>query len=115
MFNKKAELNLETRVKNIHFRRKVSMNSTDIKFRAGQSEINIKSIGLLQRSPRKISSFVPRLARWIFSIPATSTNVERQFSGAGLIIQERRTNLNPEQLNNILLIRSMEKYEHFFE
>lgn len=56
-----------------------------------------------------------RLARWIFCIPATSTNVERQFSGAGLVIQERRTNLNPEQLDYILLIRSMEKYEHLFE
>jgi hypothetical protein len=48
-----------------------------------------------------------RLARRIFSIPATSASVERQFSEAGLVIQERRTNLNPEQLDNILLIRSM--------
>jgi hypothetical protein len=56
-----------------------------------------------------------RLARRIFSIPATSASVERQFSGVGLIIQERRTNLNPEQLDNILLIRSMQKYEHLFE
>ena len=56
-----------------------------------------------------------RLARRIFSIPATSASVERQFSGAGLVIQERRTNLNPEQLDNILLIRSMKKYEHLFE
>ena len=56
-----------------------------------------------------------RLARWIFSIPATSINVERQFSGAGHVKQERRTNLNPEQLDDILLIRPMEKYEHFFE
>ncbi|CAF1080327.1 unnamed protein product [Adineta ricciae] len=55
------------------------------------------------------------LARRIFSIPATSTSVERQFSGAGLVIQERRTSLNPEQLDNILLIRSMRKYEHLFE
>jgi len=56
-----------------------------------------------------------RLARRIFSMPATSASVERQFSGAGLIIQERRTNLNPEQLDNILLIRSMQKYEHLLE
>ncbi|CAF3805095.1 unnamed protein product, partial [Rotaria sp. Silwood1] len=44
-----------------------------------------------------------RLARSIFSIPATSAGVEREFSAAGLVIQERRTNLNPEQLDNILL------------
>ncbi|CAF4793878.1 unnamed protein product [Rotaria sp. Silwood1] len=45
-----------------------------------------------------------RLARSIFSIPATSAGVEREFSAAGLVIQERRTNLNPEQLDNILLL-----------
>ncbi|CAF2648421.1 unnamed protein product [Rotaria sp. Silwood2] len=55
-----------------------------------------------------------RFARSIFSIPATSAAVEREFSGAGLVIQERRTNLNPEQLDNILLVRSMQKYEKLF-
>ncbi len=55
-----------------------------------------------------------RLARWIFSIPATSTSVERQFSGAGLVIQERRPNLNREQIDNILPIRSTKKYENWF-
>ena len=52
-----------------------------------------------------------RYARSIHSIPATSASVERQFSGGGLVIQERRTSLNPEQLDNILLIRSMKKNE----
>ncbi|CAF2076585.1 unnamed protein product, partial [Rotaria magnacalcarata] len=50
-----------------------------------------------------------RYARSIHSIPATSASVERQFSGAGLVINERRTNLKPEQLDNVLLIRSMQK------
>ncbi|CAF2105225.1 unnamed protein product, partial [Rotaria magnacalcarata] len=54
-----------------------------------------------------------RYARSIHSIPATSASVERQFSEAGLIIQERRTNLNPERLDNILLIRSMQKKNIF--
>ncbi|CAF4383537.1 unnamed protein product, partial [Rotaria sp. Silwood2] len=44
-----------------------------------------------------------RLARSIFSIPATSAGVEREFSAAGLVIQEQRTNLSPEQLDNLLL------------
>jgi hypothetical protein len=55
---------------------------------------------------------VPRLSRYarsIHSIPATSASVERQFSGAGLVIHERRTSLSPEQLDNILLIGSMQK------
>ncbi|CAF1598618.1 unnamed protein product [Rotaria sp. Silwood1] len=50
-----------------------------------------------------------KLAKQIHSIPATSTGVERQFSSAGLIINQRRTNLNPEQVDNILLIRSLQK------
>ena len=50
-----------------------------------------------------------KLAQQIHSIPATSTSVERQFSAAGLIINERRTNLSPHQLDNILLIRSTKK------
>ncbi|CAF4547775.1 unnamed protein product, partial [Rotaria sp. Silwood2] len=50
-----------------------------------------------------------KLAKRIHSIPATSTGVERQFSSAGLIINQRRTNINPEQVDNILLIRSLQK------
>ncbi|CAF3838540.1 unnamed protein product [Rotaria sp. Silwood1] len=50
-----------------------------------------------------------KLAKRIYSIPATSYNVERQFSSAGLVINQRRTNINPEQVDNILLIRSFKK------
>ena len=48
-------------------------------------------------------------AKHIHSIPATSASVERQFSAAGLVINDRRTNLNPQQLDNILLVRSVQK------
>lgn len=57
-----------------------------------------------QKYPR-----LSRLARSIFSIPATSAGVEREFSSAGMVINERRTNLNPEHVDNILLVRSMKK------
>ncbi|CAF1479470.1 unnamed protein product [Adineta steineri] len=50
-----------------------------------------------------------RVARKIHCIPATSAAVERQFSGAGIVLNERRTNLDPEHLDNILFIRAMEK------
>ena len=53
--------------------------------------------------------FLSKYARSIHSIPATTTSVEREFSTAGWIINERRTNLKPEQLDNILLVRSVEK------
>ena len=55
------------------------------------------------------------LARSIFSIPATSAGIEREFSGAGVVMHERRTNLNPEQVDNILLVRSMQKYNPFLK
>jgi hypothetical protein len=53
--------------------------------------------------------FLSKCARSIHSIPATTTSVEREFSTAAWTINERRTNLKPEQLDNILLVRSVEK------
>ena len=50
-----------------------------------------------------------RMARQIYSIPATSATVERQFSVAGLTLSERRNSLDPEQLDNIMCIRALEK------
>jgi len=48
-------------------------------------------------------------ARSILSIPATTTNVEREFSTAGWILNQRRTNLKPEEVDKILFVRSMKK------
>ncbi|CAF1401882.1 unnamed protein product [Adineta ricciae] len=79
---------------------KLKLSSNSLKFWDDQHE----------KFPRLSS-----LAHRIFSKPATSTSVERQFSGAGLVIQEIRTSLNREQLDNLLLIRSMRKYQHLFE
>jgi zinc finger BED domain-containing protein 1 (E3 SUMO-protein ligase ZBED1) len=47
-----------------------------------------------------------KIARQVFCIPATTASVERSFSHSGYIINERRTNLRPDQLNNIILLRS---------
>ncbi|CAF3651684.1 unnamed protein product [Rotaria sordida] len=58
---------------------------------------------------KKLDELDRYLTRSIFSIPATSAGVEREFSAAGLVIQERRTNLNPEQLDNILLLKVVQK------
>jgi hypothetical protein len=69
-------------------------------FKNGVAQIQstIKSVKFLERSAEKFSSFIYNLARSVFSVPATSTGVERQFCEARLVIQERRTSLNPEQL-----------------
>ena len=50
-----------------------------------------------------------RLARSIFSNPATTANVERQISASRMMISSRRTRLNPEQVNSALFLRSLKK------
>ncbi|CAF3139609.1 unnamed protein product [Rotaria sp. Silwood2] len=47
-----------------------------------------------------------KLARMIHCIPATTATVEREFSGGGLVMSERRSSINPQNLNNILFLRS---------
>ena len=58
------------------------------------------------------------LARRLFSIPVTSAAVERSFSAAGLAITERRSALDPDTVNDILFVRSiqniLEKQPDFF-
>ncbi|CAF1471176.1 unnamed protein product [Adineta steineri] len=56
--------------------------------------------------------FLSQYARSILSIPATTTNVEREFSSAGFILNERRTSLQSNKLDEMLLIRSVEKQLH---
>ena len=51
-----------------------------------------------------------RLAKRYFSIPCSSSAVERQFSAAGQIISQRRSNLDPSTVNDIIFLRSMEKH-----
>ena len=61
------------------------------------------------RDHQKKLPYLSKLARHIFSIPATSAGVERQFSAGGLLINERRSSLNPDTIENVLLVRSMQK------
>ena len=49
------------------------------------------------------------VTRKIHCIPASSAAVERCFSATGFIINERRIPLHPDQIDNITVIRSMEK------
>ncbi|OCU00242.1 hypothetical protein XELAEV_18006023mg [Xenopus laevis] len=47
-----------------------------------------------------------QLARFVLSIPATSTPSERDFSTAGFVLQERRTQLKPGTVDDILFLHS---------
>ena len=46
------------------------------------------------------------VAKKLLAIPATSTPSERSFSIAGRVIEERRTNLNPENVDALLFLHS---------
>ncbi|CAF1553129.1 unnamed protein product [Adineta ricciae] len=52
-----------------------------------------------------------KVARQIFCVPAASACVERSFSAAGNIIAKRRTNMKPDQLNNVLFLRSCYSFQ----
>ena len=49
-----------------------------------------------------------KLACRIFSTPCSSAAVEREFSAAGQIVNQRRANLDPTIVNGILFLRSIE-------
>ena len=55
--------------------------------------------------------YLSQLARQIHSITATSAGIERQFSIAGLPVTSRRTSLDPDQLDNVICIRSVAKLD----
>ena len=53
----------------------------------------------------KVKEAFLRVARKFLTPPPTSTNVERLFSYAGLIADEKRGRLQPERLEKILFLR----------
>lgn len=57
---------------------------------------------------KEVFSVLSMLARQIHCIPASSAAVERCFSSTGFIINERRTSLHTDQIDNTIVIRSVE-------
>lgn len=51
-----------------------------------------------------------KIAKCILSIPASSAASERDFSSAGLTLSDRRTNMCPKRLDDILFLHSNLKY-----
>lgn len=52
------------------------------------------------------------VARSVFAIPATQNKSERAFSSAGNVLTDLRTSLDPEHVDELLLIRSHYKQGH---
>jgi hypothetical protein len=59
------------------------------------------------KTSQKILPLLSKLARTIHCILATTASVEREFSGGGLVVSERRSSINPKNVNNILFLRSV--------
>ncbi|KAJ8351797.1 hypothetical protein SKAU_G00232730 [Synaphobranchus kaupii] len=55
---------------------------------------------------QEMSGGLVPVARKLLAIPATSTPSERRFSVAGRLIEERRTTLNPENVDTLLFLHS---------
>ncbi|KAJ8351984.1 hypothetical protein SKAU_G00234600 [Synaphobranchus kaupii] len=64
-----------------------------------------RSQSLLDVWQEKSGGLVP-VAKKLLAIPATSTPSERSFSVAGRLIEERRTSLNPENVDALLFLHS---------
>lgn len=50
-----------------------------------------------------------KLSLFILAIPASSTPSERAFSTAGNIVSDKRCNLDPDNLENLIVLRSSTK------
>ena len=70
------------------------------------SNNNIDNPLFFWKEQKDILPNISTLTKQIFCIPASSAAAERAFSSAGVIISQRRTNINPSTVNNIALIRS---------
>ncbi|CAF5182972.1 unnamed protein product [Rotaria magnacalcarata] len=65
---------------------------------------NMNPVNLVTNNPlviwkanQKNLPLLSKLARMIHCIPATTASVEREFSGSGLFISERRSSINPQK------------------
>ena len=61
---------------------------------------------------KTMAKFLPSLTKLAFQVlpvPATSASVERSFSAAGQVVFERRSNISPDVVDDIVFLRSFKK------
>ena len=71
------------------------------------SELIVDNPLLFWKANQKNLPLLANLPRTIHCIPATTASVEREFSGSGLVVSERRSSINPKNVNNIIFLRSV--------
>jgi len=52
------------------------------------------------------------IARSVYGIPATQNRSERSFSAAGHVVTDLRTNIDPDHVDELLLLRSYYRQTH---
>ncbi|CAF1099236.1 unnamed protein product [Didymodactylos carnosus] len=77
------------------------MNYIDLKLQQDEKYLNPLSFW---KQNEQTYPNLAKLAKRYFSITCSSAAVERQFSAAGQIITQRRSNLDPAAVNNVILL-----------
>ncbi len=72
------------------------LNAEDLKM--SQIKFWVKYVNVFPR--------LSQLSRMVHSVPATNLSNERNFNYAGLTLTDRRSNLDPEKVDEMLFIRS---------
>lgn len=70
------------------------------------SKVQVKNVLVFWKENAKLLPNLSIMASMIFCIPATSTPSERNFSYAGLVLNSRRSQILPDNLDKILFIHN---------
>lgn len=84
-----------------------STSTISVEFKTYQDILIDQDIDLFKfwREKSKKLPLLSSVARRLFCAQATSTPAERLFSASGYTVWDRRSNLKPEKVNKILVIR----------
>lgn len=70
------------------------------------NKIKVTNVLTFWKDHSKLMPILTNLATQVYGIPATSTPSERNFSVAGLILNQRRTQINPDNLDKVLFMHN---------
>lgn len=74
------------------------------------NKIKITNVLTYWKDHSKLMPTLSSLASQVFAIPATSTPSERNFSVAGIIVNQKRTQISPDNLDKVLFMHN--NYDH---